>query len=99
VRAWAGEEPGAELVTVEAGRRRLAWVAPGEPGRYAVRVRAATGAEAASTEPVQVTVAAPPDPPAAPEGSGAGALLWIAALAFLVTVAVGATSFAGTMRR
>jgi SpoIID/LytB domain protein len=99
VRAWAGQEPGAELVTVEAGRRRLAWVAPGEPGRYAVRVRAATGAEAASTEPVQVTVAAPLDPPAAPEGSGAGALLWIAALAFLVTVAVGATSFAGTMRR
>ncbi|HEX2051591.1 MAG TPA: SpoIID/LytB domain-containing protein [Actinomycetota bacterium] len=55
----------------DAGRRRIVWLAPVEPGRYRVRVHATVGATVRRSEPVAITVrAAPGDAPA--PGSGAG---------------------------
>ncbi|CAN5670383.1 hypothetical protein BH24ACT26_BH24ACT26_04370 [soil metagenome] len=101
--AGAGGRSGA--VTRDAGRRRVSWRAPSEPGRYRVTVRASDGAGVVSSAPVEVVVVgAPPgsDEDAAP-GAGGGLLpavaLWIAAGGFLLVVAVGAASFVGTIGR
>jgi stage II sporulation protein D len=46
----------------EAGRRRIPWLAPLEPGRYRVVVRASTGATVKKSRPVDILVRAPEQP-------------------------------------
>ena len=56
------KDPGVAIK--EAGRRRVIWLAPLEPGRYRVSVAARAGPTAQHTEPVEIVVheaAAPPD--------------------------------------
>jgi SpoIID/LytB domain protein len=63
------EDPGARVK--EAGRQRVVWLAPLEPGTYEVRVLATTGGRTVRSEPVQVEVVEPPPPPpAAAQGDG-----------------------------
>ncbi|MGH2821139.1 MAG: SpoIID/LytB domain-containing protein [Actinomycetota bacterium] len=91
----------------EAGRSRVLWLAPPQPGSYAVQVRASTGAVERASEPVEVVVEEQPggtDPPGGASGepssgrSGAGA--WpLVAVGLLVVVAAGAVVFVGTIGR
>lgn len=91
----------------EAGRRRIPWLAPLEPGRYEVVVRASTGATIKRSKPVEIMVtqpepeapAAPPE--AAPPGEEAADLTWLpaAALIFLGVVTVAAFGLAAKIER
>lgn len=55
------EDPGARLH--EAGRQRVVWLAPLEPGTYQVRVVATAGGRTVRSDPVEVEVIEPPPPP------------------------------------
>lgn len=89
------EDPGVDIKG--AGRRRIVWLAPLEPGTYDVRIEASTGPAKRRSEPVriqvarpEVAVADPPDPeePAEPDGSvplliGAAAVVVLGAFVLL----------------
>lgn len=57
----AQHEPGtgAQGAVKTAGRSRVSWTAPDEPGRYEVRVAAATGKDARSSESITILVEQP----------------------------------------
>jgi stage II sporulation protein D len=87
--------------TKDAGRHRVAWVAPQRPGRYRLGVVATSGSQVRRAGPVRVVVV-PRAERATPGGTrrgGAGVAVWIAAAALLLLVSLGAASFAGTIRR
>jgi SpoIID/LytB domain protein len=88
-------------VTVSPGRARVAWRAPTRPGRYVVRVRAATASDVRSTHPVEIVVLPPESRMDRARAAGDEAVpaiaLWAAAAGFLVAVAAGSLSFVGTM--
>ncbi|MGI8940768.1 MAG: SpoIID/LytB domain-containing protein [Actinomycetota bacterium] len=44
-----------------AGRTKVAWLAPLEPGRYSVHVEASSGSETKQTDPVEIVVTEPRD--------------------------------------
>ncbi|HVL63771.1 MAG TPA: SpoIID/LytB domain-containing protein [Actinomycetota bacterium] len=52
-----------------AGRRRIVWLAPVEPGEYEVRVQAAAAGARRESEPVRILVEAPDDPPVTARGA------------------------------
>jgi hypothetical protein len=98
----SSDEPGSVR---DAGRGKVTWLAPLEPGSYSVHVEASTGSETKRSEPVQITVtgatpdeegrgaeaaAEEPDSPNAPWG------LLIFALAF---AAVGGFAVMSTIRK
>jgi hypothetical protein len=96
------DDPGYEVK--EAGRRRVPWLAPLEPGVYAVKVEATTGAASRRTEPVEIRVEAPPEPPAADEAEAAapegGGPSWpLVALALALIGAAALATVASTIRR
>jgi hypothetical protein len=97
----SSDEPGSVR---DAGRGKVTWLAPLEPGNYSVHVEASTGSETKRSEPVQITVtgatpdeegrgaeaaAEEPDSPNAPWG------LLVFALAF---AALGVVAVTSTMR-
>jgi stage II sporulation protein D len=55
------EDPGAKLQA--AGRQRIVWLAPLEPGTYQVQVLATAGGRTARSDPVRVEVKEPRPPP------------------------------------
>ena len=57
------DEPG---TVRNAGRGRVTWVAPLEPGRYEVVVEASSGSSTKRTDPVEIVVTEPSEPEAAP---------------------------------
>jgi SpoIID/LytB domain protein len=61
----SSDEPGSVR---DAGRGKVTWLAPHEPGRYSVHVEASTGSETRRSEPVQITVTG-----ATPDEDGRGA--------------------------
>ncbi|MGH2827213.1 MAG: SpoIID/LytB domain-containing protein [Actinomycetota bacterium] len=85
----------------DAGRARVTWLAPLEPGSYSVHVEASSGSETERSDPVEITVtgATPdagdqgaevateeePDPPGAPWGLLLFALVFAALGVFAVT--------------
>lgn len=90
----------------EAGRRRIPWLAPLEPGRYRVVVRASTGATVRRSRPVEIVVREPNVPVAAggrgPLGDAAThdgeGLKWVAVI-MLAAVTVAAVAVAGRLER
>lgn len=54
------EDPGARVAA--AGRRRIVWLAPLEPGTFDIQVEATAGGTRSRTEPVRIRVAQPPAP-------------------------------------
>ena len=88
----------------EAGRRRIPWLAPLEPGRYRVVVRASTGETIEHSRPVEIVVREPKvsAPVGKVETSVPGEpddrLRWIAALS-LAVVTVAALTLAGKLAR
>jgi stage II sporulation protein D len=100
IAALPGEgKTGAKLAA--AGRRRLLWRAPSEPGAYSVRVRASTGGRARHSESVRIEVVGTAserrfEPPTAPSTPG---YLGFMAVALVVLIAGGATIFVVTIRR
>ncbi|MDP9067109.1 MAG: SpoIID/LytB domain-containing protein [Actinomycetota bacterium] len=52
------DDPGAKIA--RAGRRRIVWLAPLEPGRFEVRIEATAAGRRSRTQPVTIEVAAPP---------------------------------------
>jgi len=90
-------DPGAQVK--EAGRRRVVWLAPLEPGRYEVRVHAAADGARRRSDPVEIEVAQPPPAGGAAPAedrapAGPGTLPWLALglLAAIVAAAGVATS-------
>jgi stage II sporulation protein D len=91
----------------EAGRRRIPWLAPLEPGHYQVVVRASTGQTIKRSRPIEIVVRKPP-PPVAQGGEKGGvplvldepnaSLKRLAAL-FLVVVTLAALTLAGKLER
>ncbi|HVM34906.1 MAG TPA: SpoIID/LytB domain-containing protein [Actinomycetota bacterium] len=84
--------PGAQVK--EAGRRRVVWLAPLEPGRYRVRVHAAADGARRRSDPVEIEVGGPTPRLAAPrreerEDAGPSALSWFA-LGLLLSIVAGA---------
>ncbi|MGH2746718.1 MAG: hypothetical protein ACRDKB_02190 [Actinomycetota bacterium] len=57
--AETGEDTAGANEIKAAGRRRLVWLAPLEPGRYEVRVVASTGAVTRSSEAIEISVVDP----------------------------------------
>lgn len=84
-----------------AGRLRVAWRAPDEPGKYRVTVRAETGRGRRATEEVDVLVRArPEEPEQARRSSGDGGDVSIyVVLLVLVLLALGAFGLAGRIKR
>ncbi|MGH2789528.1 MAG: SpoIID/LytB domain-containing protein [Actinomycetota bacterium] len=92
------DEPG---TVRDAGRARVTWLAPLEPGSYSVHIEASSGSETERSEPVEITVtgATPdagdqgveaateekPDPPGAPWGLLLFALVFAALGVFAAT--------------
>lgn len=99
------QDPGTKVKS--AGRQRIAWFAPTEPGRYEVRVRASTAAARRASDPVAILVREPPAPQAAgtedrrvngePVSSSPPAWVVVGALALVVSLAIAL--FAGTIKR
>lgn len=94
----------------EAGRRRIPWLAPLEPGSYRVVVRASTGATVKKSRPVRIVVREPQPgpgeptiagpPPEAPEtDEPAGSWLISGAAIFLGLVTLAAFGVAGKIDR
>jgi stage II sporulation protein D len=90
----------------EAGRQRIPWLAPLEPGRYRVVVRASTGATIKESRPVDILVKEPEartivGPPLRPPTGAAETLPWLrlAAAIFLGLVTVAAFGVAGKIER
>lgn len=90
-----------------AGRRRIPWLAPLQPGRYRVVVRASTGATVERSRPVTIVVRKPPDGPLGGLGLGSRpssgpratpSLRWLA-LFFLSGVTLAALVVAGRLER
>ena len=93
------DDPGARVAA--AGRRRIVWLAPLEPGVFDIRVEATAGGARSRTEPVRIRVAeAPPSEGAGGEEVGASAegdrrTAAPARFPFLVLGAVGAAIVLG----
>jgi len=88
--------------TLDAGSGLVSWRAPRKGGRYDVRVRARTAGQARATAPFEIQVVprrASGGNDRAVAGEGAGVVVWLAAIVLLGLTAVGAASFAGTIRR
>jgi hypothetical protein len=91
----------------EAGRQRIPWLAPLEPGRYRVVVRASTGAAIKRSKPVEILVrdpeqgvmVGPPLRPPPPGTTGAAGWLRIFAPVFLGLVTVAAFWVAAKIER
>ncbi|MGH2698415.1 MAG: SpoIID/LytB domain-containing protein [Actinomycetota bacterium] len=92
----------------DAGRGRVTWLAPLEPGRYRVHVEASSGSQTRRTEPVEITVTEAPElePEPANEGPGAAAdapdepaTPWGLLLIALVFAAAGVFAVTVTMKR
>ena len=86
----------------ESGRSRLSWVAPEQPGRYRVEVRAAVGSRERRTAPVTVTVVADEEPDRVAEASPSSRdpRTWVVVLiggALLIILVV--TLWAGRIKR
>ncbi|MEA2447864.1 MAG: stage sporulation protein [Actinomycetota bacterium] len=85
-------DPGTEVK--EAGRKRIVWLAPLEPGTYDVRVTANTGAVERRSEPVPITVLAAAEQDGGHPGLGAslttkdGPPYWVYVGGALLTVLV-----------
>ena len=100
VRAFSLGRSGPAEVVRDAGTDSVPWRAPEDPGRYVVAVEARAGPAGSKRDSVTILVVAgsqvgPPLIP--PEDEGSSRLL-IALLAIALT-ALGASAFAGTMRR
>jgi hypothetical protein len=92
------QDPGERIEN--AGRRRVVWLAPLEPGRYEVRVEASTGGNVRRSEPVEVVVVEPavatrPPPEEGPESG----FPWLAVGGFALLCAAALAALAGTIRR
>jgi SpoIID/LytB domain protein len=102
VRAEAsGPGPVTTAVAItDSGSGRLRWRAPKRPGRYRLVLVASDGAGSAASDPRTIVVVAPPrrDRRSAP-GPWADVAIGIAGAALLALLAVGARSFAGTIRK
>lgn len=97
--AVAGEAP-ADAVLRGAGRTRIPWRAPSEPGRYEISVRASAGAGERTTEAFEVVVSAgEPAPPrrSRPTSDEGPSLVLVAVVAGLM--GLGTVALIGTMRR
>ncbi len=102
----AYRDPGTTIRS--AGKRRVVWLAPLEPGRYLVRIRARAGPVARRSEAVPIVVKAPPVEEAAEAAEEAldatdpqaedGSTIWII-VAVVVLLAFVAIASAITMRR
>jgi SpoIID/LytB domain protein len=89
-----------ELAIGAAGKDRVEWRAPAAPGRYRVVVRADAGGGRRAREVVTIAVAGSEAAPApGPAGGGSGIIAVIGAALGLALIAIGASAFAGTMRR
>jgi len=91
-----------------AGRGRVPWLAPLEPGRYEVHVEASSGFSTKRTDPVEIVVTQPDEPaPAPPEGRAGAeaentsepAAPWGLLLIALVFAAAGVFAVTVTMKR
>jgi SpoIID/LytB domain protein len=92
----------------EAGRRRIPWLAPLEPGSYSVVVRASTGASVKRSRPVRIVVEEPAPPvavgppaqePPGPDVPDGLAWLPVAAIVLLGLVTLAAFGVAGKIER
>jgi stage II sporulation protein D len=92
----------------EAGRRRIPWLAPLEPGSYRVVVRASTGATVKKSRPVRILVREPDldiavdsPPQQSAESDEAEGLSWlpVGAVIFLGLVTLAAFGVAGKIER
>jgi hypothetical protein len=111
VTAGASEAPDplGEAGTVRnAGRGRVPWLAPLEPGRYEVHVEASSGFSTKRTDPVEIVVTQPDEPaPAPPEDRAEAestnpsepAAPWGLLLIALVFAAAGVFAVTVTMKR
>lgn len=90
----------ARVVLRGAGRARIPWHAPSEPGRYEVTIRASAGAGVRRSDAFEVVVeageSAPPNPSERSEDPGPPLLLIAAISGF---TALGIIALVGTMRR
>ena len=96
------EDPGAKVR--RAGRRRVVWLAPLEPGTYEVVVVATAGGRSVRSDPVEVEVVEPPPSPqpggGPSDGGGPGTAFWVVLGAMLAAVVSGALIRAlGRLRR
>jgi hypothetical protein len=105
----AAPDPLGEVGTVRnAGRGRIPWLAPLEPGRYEVHVEASSGFSTKRTDPVEIVVTEPDEPATSPHGdsaeapatnSGEPAAPWGLLLIALVFAAAGVFAVTVTMKR
>ena len=90
----------AAVAVGDRGVRRVEWRAPRKPGIYRVRLTASSGPGREATARGRIAVVAADDvPEESPATDGWSAIATLAGALLLVTVAVGAGAFAGTMRR
>jgi SpoIID/LytB domain protein len=83
-----------------AGKDRVAWRAPAAPGRYRIELRADAGGGRRAREVVTIAVVgSEAAPPSGPAGGPSGIIAVIGAALGLALIAIGASAFAGTMRR
>jgi SpoIID/LytB domain protein len=106
VTAAAGEFDDLNVELKSAGKSKVIWLAPLEPGRYAVRVQAESGSLVRRSKPVTVQVreskGPPPENPVGlpdvdPASAGASEALSLVALGLLLIV--GTVVLAGTIGR
>ena len=92
------DDPGARIQS--AGRRRVVWLAPLEPGSYEIQVEASTGGARRRSEPVEVAVIEPAmaeAPP--PEEEPSSSFPWLAVGGFVLLCLAAFGALAGTIRR
>ncbi|MGH2787048.1 MAG: SpoIID/LytB domain-containing protein [Actinomycetota bacterium] len=77
---------------VDAGRRVVAWRAPGEPGRYVVRVEASSGGTSVRSDLVEILVPAGPEErdDDTPQGAGEGDVV-VPVLVVVAVLLIGAS--------
>jgi hypothetical protein len=107
--ASAAPDPLGKAGTVRnAGRGRVPWLAPLEPGRYEVHVEASSGFSTKRTDPVEIVVTQPDEPASSPPESRAEAQAtnpaepaapWGLLLIALVFAAAGVFAVTVTMKR
>ncbi len=91
------DDPGARIE--DAGRRRIVWLAPLEPGRYEVQVEAFTGGALRRSEAVEVDVVQPAVATRPPRGDEPSRFPWLAVGGFALLCAAALAALTGTIRR
>ena len=98
------EDPGARIE--RAGRQRIVWLAPLEPGTYRIEVQATAGGRTVRSDPVDIEVVEPPSPPEVVgpplrDGRSGSPTLLIVVLGVILVAVVSAALFQrlGRMKR